>query len=359
MLEKDREKLQSWFEAESRDFPWRVDPTPYAVWVSEVMLQQTRASVVISYFVQWMKKFPSIETLANSSQAEVIKAWEGLGYYSRARNLHEGARYVMAHFDGILPADALSLKKIKGLGPYTIGAILSFAFHQRVAAVDGNVLRVLARYYHVEDDISKPKTVKDIQVLAHQLLPESKPWVVSEALIELGATLCGRSPQCTVCPIRAGCQARLRDATQRLPNKSKKHSTTHLKRAVGLIRHDEKLLVRRCLPGEIMADLWEFPYLEVPTEQQIDRQMLKLYFEQQWKLNLKWAQALPEVSQAFTRYKVTLHTHLFHALDKPEIAGYEWLPMAEFKNIPLSSGHRRIFNTYHADEHCADFSISS
>ena len=136
----DNKKLKQWFINEKRDLPWRENPSPYAVWVSEMMLQQTQVSVVIPYFMRWMDRFPSIRALASADISEVIKVWEGLGYYSRARYLHEGARYIVEHFGGELPSDEESLKKIKGIGPYTIGAIRSFAFHQRTSAVDGNVM---------------------------------------------------------------------------------------------------------------------------------------------------------------------------------------------------------------------------
>lgn len=140
-------KLKHWFEENKRNFPWRGKPSPYAVWVSEVMLQQTQASVVVPYFERWIVRFPSIEVLASASIEEVIKLWEGLGYYSRARSLHEGAKFLVEHHNGTLPSDPIALAKVKGLGPYTIGAILSFAFHQKAAAIDGNVTRVMSRFF--------------------------------------------------------------------------------------------------------------------------------------------------------------------------------------------------------------------
>ena len=154
------------------------------------MLQQTQVAVVIPYFLHWMQRFPTIHHLAKASLDEVVKAWEGLGYYSRVRHLHEAAKYLVEHFNGQLPSEEEDLKKIKGLGPYTIGAILSFAFHQKKAAVDGNVIRVLTRYFGLEEDISKVATVNKLRQLAQELLPDEEPWIVNEALIELGATLC-------------------------------------------------------------------------------------------------------------------------------------------------------------------------
>ena len=180
--------LKKWFLIEQRDLPWRKINDPYAIWISEIMLQQTQVAVVIPYYLKWMQRFPTIQALAEAESDEVIKMWEGLGYYSRARNLHAGARYLIEFFGGILPNNESDLAKIKGLGPYTIGALLSFAFHQKKAAVDGNVMRVMARCYELDDDIAKSKTQKKIRHLVEEILPEDESWIVNEALIELGAT---------------------------------------------------------------------------------------------------------------------------------------------------------------------------
>lgn len=185
----DTSALHQWFREMNRPFPWRENPNPYRVWISEVMLQQTRASVVIPYFERWMELFPGPHVLARAPLEEVIKAWEGLGYYGRARHLHEGARQIVHQFNGLLPSKREQLEKIKGLGPYMVNAILSFAFHQRAAAVDGNVSRVLARHFMIEDDIARHATKKRIQAFADEVLDIKKPWITAEALIELGATL--------------------------------------------------------------------------------------------------------------------------------------------------------------------------
>ena len=187
--------LLEWFEANKRVFPWREHPTPYRVWISEVMLQQTRAQVVVSYFDRWMKRFPNVEALAAAPIEEVIKIWEGLGYYSRARNLHKGAQEIVRKHGGRIPNTREALLELPGLGPYTAGAILSFGFHQRATAVDGNVLRVLSRFGWIAEDIGKIAARRKIEALAESLLDEKKPWVSAEALIELGATICLPQPR--------------------------------------------------------------------------------------------------------------------------------------------------------------------
>lgn len=338
----DQQKLREWFLTQKRDLPWRDNPTPYAVWVSEVMLQQTQVSVVIPYFLRWMQHFPTIRHFANASLDEVLKEWEGLGYYSRARHLHGGAKYCVEHFNGELPNSAELLGKIKGLGPYTIGAILNFAFHQRMPAVDGNVIRVLTRYYKIQDDVGKSKTIKNIQHLTKDLLPEKEPWIISEALIELGATVCTKSPKCMECPLKNSCKAFNEGIVNQLPIKMSKTTTTCLYRAVGVIAYEDKLLVRRGMEGKIMADLCEFPYLEL-QEPHNAKEALETWFKKTFRLKISWQHALPKVKHSFTRYQALLQPHFYIIKQPSEVDGYQWHSIESLKKLPFSSGHRRIF----------------
>lgn len=342
MNKSELTQLKHWFLCQARDLPWRDSPTPYAVWISEVMLQQTQVSVVVPYFERWIKRFPSIEALANAPLDVVLKQWEGLGYYARARHLHEGARYVLENFNGELPSSPEQLKQIKGLGSYTIGAILSFAFHQREAAVDGNVVRVLARYYALTDDVGKAKTMKKIQVLAEDLLPEHEPWVVAEALIELGATVCTRTPGCLQCPLKNSCNGYLKGMADQLPVKSNKTTTESLYRAVAVVFCGDRLLVSRGAKGKIMADLYEFPYFEV-DQGRIDNHTLQQLLDKHFPFKVEWRQALSQVSHSFTRYRALLTPHLFSVSQPGEVLGYEWISLDVLKTLALSSGHRRIF----------------
>lgn len=339
----DSKSLIAWFKKEKRLFPWRENPTPYSVWISEVMLQQTRASVVVSYYERWMRQFPSIEALAQASIDEVIKAWEGLGYYSRARNLHAGARFVAAHFDGKLPECAEELKKIKGLGPYTIGAIRSFAFKQRAAAVDGNVLRVLARYFLIEEDISKPATVKTIREYAEAILPVQESWVFSEALIELGATHCGRKPMCGECPVRSSCRAYALGEEQNLPFKSKKQQVELLHRTAFVISCKEHYLIKKVAKGEVMSDLHEFPYIQTESEGKSVAQLLR-HIKTNWKLAASLEKEFPLIKHAFTRFRVQLKPLHFSVAEKCPVEAFQWVTMKELSKLPFSSGHRRILS---------------
>lgn len=334
----DVEALRKWFLENARDFPWRQDRTPYKVWVSEMMLQQTQANVVVPYFIRWMEQFPTIEALAQADLDTVLKAWEGLGYYSRARFLHQGAQHILDNHQGIFPSDLVDLKQIKGIGTYTCGAILSLAFGKKIAAVDGNVIRVLARYYGISDDISKPTTVKMITSFAQEILPDRSPGEINEGLIELGATLCKKQkPQCGKCPIKKSCKAYLHGTVDKIPFKSSKVKITQISRTVLLIKFDNYYLVRRVKSGEIMSDLYEFPYFESAESLDLVREIKRSF-----KLQVEPQQCFPEVKQSFTRYRATLFPQLFIAKQKPVISDYEWLTTSEMAQKAFSSGHRKI-----------------
>lgn len=331
-------ELKSWFCKEKRSFPWRQMPSPYEVWVSEIMLQQTQASVVVGYFERWMARFPTIHALAKSSLQEVTKEWEGLGYYARARHLHAAAKEVVERHGGLLPPRREELEKIKGLGPYTVGAILSFAFHQKAAAVDANVLRTLARYYLIEEEIDKPSVRKKIEELTLSLLPDEEPWIVMEALIELGAQVCRKKPLCHLCPLRTSCMAYRHKKAEILPKRSPKAKITLLQRSLLIICHKEEILVGQVTDKKVMAGLFEFPYLEEVQE----IALLKNQIEKKWGLKVTFERQLPEVSHSFTRYKAELFPTVWQAEEKKACEALGWYTKEEVKQLPFSSGHRRI-----------------
>lgn len=333
--------LIDWFEEHKRDLPWREELSPYRVWVSEVMLQQTQVAVVIPYFERWMNRFPTIESLAQAPVEEVIKQWEGLGYYSRARNLHEGAKQVCKDFKGILPDDPQLLGKIKGIGPYTKGAILSFAFRKKAAAVDGNVIRVLTRFFAIEEDISKPSTIKSIWKIAEEIVPEKEPWSFNEGLIELGATVCTKKPQCLKCPIKENCKGFLRGIAESLPIKSKKNETIDLYREVALIESEGDVLVRKCPKGEIMQDLYEFPHREISNVAPDDEETMAWAFNA-FGINLTFEESLPVITHGFTKYRVRLYPKKFKSLERGSPSEFQWYSISELHRLPFNAGHRKI-----------------
>lgn len=329
--------LRRWFEEGKRELPWRENPSFYSVWVSEVMLQQTQAAVVIPYFERWMQKFPTIEALASASEDEVIKAWEGLGYYARARNLHAGAKEVVGR-EELLKNQSLLLK-IKGLGPYTTGAIRSFAFHQRAAAVDGNVIRVVTRFFLVEGEVDKAQTRRTIEALVYSVLPWEESWVVMEALIELGARVCQKVPKCFECPLREGCRGYGAGMAPSLPNKRPRQGTIELRRDVTLLLWQGTLLVKKTAEGKVMAGLYEFPYYEEGT---LEEHLAKLGVEATLMRRLKTEK------QTFTRYRATLFPALYRVEKKGNPRDYEWKEVEALSKLPFSSGHRKIIKGEYA-----------
>lgn len=342
LIESDA--LKEWFLREMRDLPWRNDRTPYSVWISEMMLQQTQVAVVIPYYLRWMEQFPTIRHLAEAPVGEVIKMWEGLGYYSRARYLHEGAQYIMKEHGGVFPRTICDLEKIKGLGPYTIGAILSFAYQDRIAAVDGNVLRVLARYFHIEEDIGKSGTIKRMHQIATQILPEKDPWIFNEALIELGATICTKKPHCVKCPLKNKCRSYLNGTAHQLPNKATKVKIEKLYRSVAIMCCQHRYLLKKGQKGQIMSDLFEFPYFESSLGG-MDLIEMKKKIADHFCFEVKHLESLCAVEHSFTRFRAFLQPELFSCtLDfLPKIEeNYFWMTAEEMSTVAFSSGHRRI-----------------
>lgn len=331
--------LKSWFQAVKRPLPWRQDPTPYRVWISEVMLQQTQVSVVIPYFERWMTFFPTVEALAKAPLEHVLKVWEGLGYYSRVRHVHEAARLLVAKYGGELPNDSHHLAQIKGLGPYTRGAILSFAFHQKAAALDGNVMRVLSRFFAIDEEIDLPATKKRLWSYSEAILPDEESWLVTEGLIELGALVCMKEPRCNECPLKHACLAFRHGLQKTLPKRRPRVQTTYLTRLVGVISHQDQFLVQKGEKGRVMADLYEFPYVEYDTQESIVG-----HFEKKLGLPLHYTAPLHEEAHSFTRFQVKLLPHLMTAesLD----SRYMWKEREKLLDLPFSSGHRRILNRF-------------
>jgi len=298
-----------------------------------MMLQQTQVKTVIPYFERWMKRFPNIVSLSQASIDEVIKLWEGLGYYSRARYLHESAIKLVQN--GFTEITEDSLNNIKGLGPYTKGALLSFAFNKRAAAVDGNVLRVMSRLTQFEEDISLPSSRKEIEKRTLESLPQEHPWVAMEALIELGATVCKKKPECLKCPLLSQCRSFKTGKQYELPIKKKGPQITKLERTVFIIESSHGTLVKKGTKGKIMADLYEFPWFEGHQEDTLNK-MIETEFGA-----FDSFEKLETVSHGFTRYQAKLHPYRIKLKSKYK-GEYVW--HKDLALLPFSSGHRKILS---------------
>ncbi|MFC4410191.1 A/G-specific adenine glycosylase [Chungangia koreensis] len=263
-----RQALTGWFNAEKRDLPWRQTKDPYKIWVSEVMLQQTRVDTVIPYYERFIDAFPTIHDLANAPEDVLLKKWEGLGYYSRARNLQAGVREVVEQYNGIVPDNRPTISSLKGVGPYTAGAILSIAYGKPEHAVDGNVMRVLSRILLITEDIAKPKTRKIFEAAVTNLIDHEDPSSFNQGLMELGALICTpTSPKCLLCPVRDFCQAFHEGKERALPVKTKAKKTKEIQFLSLVIQNEQgKWLMEKRPKGGLLADMWQFPLVESLTD---------------------------------------------------------------------------------------------
>ena len=253
--------LLMWYQEHKRDLPWRNDPQPYRVWVSEIMLQQTRVAAVLDYYRRFMDALPTVEALAEVPEDALMKLWQGLGYYSRARNLQKAAKQIVSEHGGQFPGNYEDIRALPGVGDYTAGAVASIAFGIPVPAVDGNVLRVVARICGDDGDITTPAMKKRVTESLRQVIPVNAPGAYNQALMELGATVCvpNGAPLCEKCPARDFCRARLEERTGELPVKAAKKERRVEERLVYLIFHGDRVALRRRAKKGLLAGLWEYP----------------------------------------------------------------------------------------------------
>jgi A/G-specific adenine glycosylase len=260
--------LLLWYLQNKRDLPWRNTANPYFIWLSEIMLQQTRVAQGLPYFLSFTETFPTIFDLANAEEEQVLKLWQGLGYYSRARNMHKTAQIIAFEFDGKFPENYNDLIKLKGIGEYTAAAIASFAFNEVVPVVDGNVFRVLSRYFDITTDIATSGAKKEFTSLANELIPKDKPALFNQAIMEFGALQCvPKNPNCDICILNCSCVALQKKKVTELPIKSKKTKVInrHFNYIVFLDNYDNTIINKRTEKG-IWQNLYEFPVIETNKE---------------------------------------------------------------------------------------------
>ena len=257
-------RILEWYEGSARTLPWRNNPSPYRVWISEIMLQQTRVDTVRPYFEKFIDALPTIEALAHTSDDKLLKLWEGLGYYSRARNLKRAANIILQKFSGQIPSDIKALESLPGIGPYSSGAIASIAFGARVPAIDGNVLRVMARVSANKGDITNRLVNKEIKELVNTLLPKERIGDFNQALMELGASIClpNGLPKCLQCPINFTCEGYHRDMVAMIPMKLKKKPRKIERKTVFVMKSEGRVALRQRPSEGLLSNLWELPHVE-------------------------------------------------------------------------------------------------
>ena len=333
-------RLIAWQKVHGRHgLPWQNTRDPYAIWVSEIMLQQTQVSAVIGYYQRFIQRFPNIKSLAGATQEEVLQYWSGLGYYSRARNLHNAAQTIVDHYHGLFPQNFEDIQQLSGIGRSTAAAIVSFAFDQRQTILDGNVKRVLARHFLIEGWTGAPKIEKQLWVLAESLLPEKEMVAYTQGLMDLGATICTRSkPKCAACPLNKTCQAYAQNLVSKLPTPKPKKVIPQKQTTMLLIRHGKEILLEKRPPSGIWGGLWSLPEIspqEIATQVALSR----------FGLNTEAEEPLPSIQHVFTHFKLEITPQPVHVISKPLQANMPnmiWLPIEDAIGAALPTPVRNI-----------------
>ena len=300
--------LIKWYLQNKRDLPWRNTTNPYPIWLSEIMLQQTRVAQGMPYFLSFTTAFPTVFDLAEASEEQVLKLWQGLGYYSRARNLHKTAQYVATELSGVFPETYIDLLKLKGVGEYTAAAIASFSYNEAVPVVDGNVFRVLSRYFDVETDIAQASAKKEFAVLAFEVMPKDNPAIFNQAIMEFGALQCvPKSPDCSICIFNESCAALQKNKVDQLPVKSKKLKVRN-RYFNYLVLEDEtgNTIVQKRTDKGIWHNLYEFPLIE--TEKEEDFDAVTVYLQTNFRDHYQ-VKSLLEYNEKSILHKLS-HQHL-------------------------------------------------
>ena len=344
-----QKRLLAWYGRNKRDLPWRRTQDPYRILISEIMLQQTQVATVIPYYRRFIKAFPTVSSLARAPLQNVLKLWEGLGYYSRARNLHRAARAIRDEWMGKVPATLEALSSLPGIGRYTAGAIASIAFEVNAPIVDGNVRRVLCRIFAIQKDPRETAVQDRLWTLAGEILPEKKVGDFNQALMELGATVClPRAPACQSCPVRESCRAFRTGIQDRIPAQAGKRTIPHHTILVALIRNGLGLLIGPRPERGLLAGLWSFPEIdgEDTTPQRIEQ-----WIEKRFGLKTNLLRPLDPVAHAFTHKRITYHPFLLDCAPIPNrVPGpWRWIPPAKITDYPLPNATRKILDQITGD----------
>ena len=338
--------LVSWFRAHRRDLPWRRSRDPYRIWVAEIMLQQTRIAAVLPYYDRFLIRFPTVESLARAREERVLRLWSGLGYYSRARNLHRAAKEIVARHNGEFPRELDSALALPGIGRYTAAAVLSIAYAAPLAVLDGNVGRVLARLGALRGDLRAPRRWRQLSEMAQQLLARDSPGDWNQALMELGETICTpQSPRCSACPMSRFCRARARNLTGQIPAPRRKRKAINIQIAAAILRdpRGRTLLVRDpgAHDGVLFSRMWQFPAVEVAREPKVE---LEQHLRETLRLDLTAVhlETLPAARHGVTFRNITLLPFLARVARLPQGPRVRALSLDRVTQLPISSATRKI-----------------
>ena len=349
-MKKMQQNLLRWFHKNARDLPWRKSYSPYHVWISEIMLQQTQMDRVIDYFIRWMKQLPDIGSIAISNEEKILKLWEGLGYYTRAKNIIRTANILMEQYNGELPPDYPDLLQLPGIGKYTAGAIMSIAYNKEYPIVDANIERVFARLFNLEKPVKNKITHAFIWQKANALIPKGKAREFNQALMELGALVCiPRNPRCRICPVRNYCRSLLENVADKRPVADKPSQTVFIEMSTGLLTHKDKILIQKRKSRGVWANLWEFPGGRLEPGETPEMALVREYAEET-ELKIGKLKKITTVQHSYTVYRVTLHCYFCSLIGgryKPVLHGaqdYRWVTPGELSEYAFPAGHRKFIN---------------
>lgn len=344
------DNLLGWFYANKRDLPWRHTYIPYHVWISEIMLQQTQMDRVVFYFKRWIERFPNIESLAAASEDEVLNLWEGLGYYSRARNLHHSAKLLMEQ-KGSLPDRYEDLLKLPGIGPYTAGAIMSIAYNRDYPVVDANIERIFSRLFNLTSSIKSKENKKFVWTKTAEMLPHGRSRDFNQALMELGALVClPKKPLCDGCPVVQWCKAYRLGIVHERPILPDKKKNIIIEMATGILNRGERILIQKRHADDVWGNLWEFPGGRLKEGETAQQAVVREFLEETG-LIVKVAREITSVRHSYMHYRVILHGFFCDVIgsEKKEpglFAAQEnrWVLFSELDQFAFPSGHRKLID---------------
>ena len=349
-MNKIQQQILAWYQDNARDLPWRKTYATYHVWISEIMLQQTQMDRAVDFFNRWVARFPDLHSIAGASEEEVLKLWEGLGYYARARNIIKTANILLTEYKGKLPAEHDLLLKLPGIGKYTAGAIMSIAFNKEYPLVDANIQRVFARLFNLTRPVDDKKIYDFIWQKAAELLPAGKAREFNQALMELGALVCiAKNPRCKICPIRKECLSFRLDIVAQRPVLNTPPKTIFIEMATGILEHDGKILVQKRKAKGVWANLWEFPGGRLEAGETPEMALVREYMEET-ELAVGKLKKITTIQHSYTVYRVTLHCYFCSSMDdrvEPVLHGaqeYRWLKPEELSGFALPAGHRKLID---------------
>jgi A/G-specific adenine glycosylase len=346
--QRTRNLLIQWYRRHHRQLPWRETDDPYRIWVSEVMLQQTQIKTVIPYYQNFLRDFPDVKALANGNLQKVLKAWEGLGYYARARNMHRAAKVILEQHAGKFPDSWDTLRELPGVGDYIAAAVLSIAFNQPYAVVDGNVKRVLSRFYEISDPVNKSSSYKTFKKAADGLLDHRFPGIFNQALMELGATVCKpKNPDCNHCPVRSRCRANQTGRVIQFPKRITTPKTPLFNIAVGVVYKNNHMLITRRKPEGLLGGLWEFPGGKI-GKHETPEQACAREIKEEVNLSVAVTGHIAQVKHAYTHFKILMEVFSCRYVSgEVKLKGpvdFRWITLREIDQYPFPKANHKFIH---------------